>query len=202
MNDLSNNPTRGRIVQESMVLFAERGYAGVSVRDVVEVVGLTPGAIYHHFTGKQALYDVVVEEAFARVSQGLVEEARAEGPAPTLRAALRRYAAYLFSSSPELRLVDRVIFEAESEPGGLQRALYGPNETLAAILRRTETPERAHALAEQMIAAIYGAAKLRPLRASLPASAYLIDPNEVADNLAALVQSALTPAALDPSQGQ
>lgn len=195
MNDLSANPTRGRIIEQSIALFAERGYAGVSVRDVVDSVGLTPGAIYHHFVNKQALYDVAVEEAFNRVSRRLVEELSAAGGGDRdLRAGLRRYTAYMFAASPELRLVDRVIFEAEPEPSTLRRVLDDTRSALAEILERTETPQRANDIAEQMIAAIYGAAKLRPLRAALPDGARFSDPDMVADSLADLVEAALTPA--------
>ena len=195
MNDLSANPTRGRIVEQSMILFSERGYAGVSVRDVVDAVGLTPGAIYHHFVNKQALYDVVVEEAFRRVGLGLFDQvSSAQGDEPGLRSALRRYTTYMFTLSCELRLVDRVIFEAEPEPASLQRVLYGPREALSAILAETQTPERADEVAEQMIAAIYGAAKLRPLRSARPDGDKFSDPIAVADSLTDLVEAALTPA--------
>jgi AcrR family transcriptional regulator len=42
-------------------LFAERGFAGVAVRDLAERVGLNPASLYNHFESKQALYEAVLE---------------------------------------------------------------------------------------------------------------------------------------------
>ncbi len=53
-------PTRERILDVSEVLFAERGLAGTSVRDISARVGVTPGSLYNHFPGKQALYEAVL----------------------------------------------------------------------------------------------------------------------------------------------
>ena len=54
-------PTRERILDVSELLFAERGLAGTSVRDISARVGVTPGSLYNHFSGKQALYEAVLE---------------------------------------------------------------------------------------------------------------------------------------------
>jgi AcrR family transcriptional regulator len=54
-------PTRERILDVSEGLFAERGLAGTSVRDISARVGVTPGSLYNHFSGKQALYEAVLD---------------------------------------------------------------------------------------------------------------------------------------------
>jgi AcrR family transcriptional regulator len=53
--------TRDRILDEAEGLFAERGLAGTSVRDIASRVGLTAASLYNHFAGKQALYEAVLE---------------------------------------------------------------------------------------------------------------------------------------------
>ena len=50
-------------------LFAERGYAGTSLENVVDAVGVTKGALYHHFGGKRDLFRAVYE----REQQSLAE---------------------------------------------------------------------------------------------------------------------------------
>lgn len=47
--------TRRRLLETALVLFAERGYHGVSVRDVTGVVGVKPSSLYAHFPSKEHL---------------------------------------------------------------------------------------------------------------------------------------------------
>jgi AcrR family transcriptional regulator len=52
-------------------LFAEQGYAATSLEDVADAAGVTKGAVYHHFKGKQDLFRAVYEreqQALAEVS--------------------------------------------------------------------------------------------------------------------------------------
>ncbi|MDP6981247.1 MAG: TetR/AcrR family transcriptional regulator [Myxococcota bacterium] len=53
--------TRDRILDEAEALFAHRGFAGTSVRDIATCAGLTPASLYNHFSNKDALYRAVLE---------------------------------------------------------------------------------------------------------------------------------------------
>ncbi len=44
-----------RILDESIKLFRDRGFAGASVGDVMKAAGLTHGPFYNHFASKEAL---------------------------------------------------------------------------------------------------------------------------------------------------
>jgi AcrR family transcriptional regulator len=63
--------TRHLLISVARELFTERGYAATSVEDVVQRAGVARGALYHHFSGKdalfQAVYDAVQAEAVAKV---------------------------------------------------------------------------------------------------------------------------------------
>ena len=59
-------PSRERLCRTALRLFAERGYDGVSNRQIVEACGLTRGAIYWYFEGKEDLFATVVGEALQR----------------------------------------------------------------------------------------------------------------------------------------
>ncbi|MDR0879173.1 MAG: TetR/AcrR family transcriptional regulator [Clostridioides sp.] len=52
--------TKEKILQESLKLFARDGYEGVSVRNIAEAVGVTKGALYKHYSSKQAIFDSIV----------------------------------------------------------------------------------------------------------------------------------------------
>ena len=53
--------TRDRILDVAEALFAERGFAGTSMRDLASRAGLTPASFYNHFDGKEALYAAVLQ---------------------------------------------------------------------------------------------------------------------------------------------
>lgn len=68
----ATSPTRERLCRTALRLFAERGYAGVSNREIVEACGLTKGAIYWYFRSKEDLFRSVVAEALESWEQRFV----------------------------------------------------------------------------------------------------------------------------------
>jgi AcrR family transcriptional regulator len=59
-------------------LFAERGFAEVSAEELVARAGLTRGALYHHYGGKEVLFETVVERVMQDVHAKLAADAAAE----------------------------------------------------------------------------------------------------------------------------
>ncbi len=55
--------TRERILAAAERLFAEDGYAGVSMPTIAKASGITAGAIYKHFDSKEDLFFEVVQRA-------------------------------------------------------------------------------------------------------------------------------------------
>jgi len=54
--------TRDAIVKAARKLFAARGYANTATEDLVKKVGLTRGALYHHFGDKEGLFRAVADD--------------------------------------------------------------------------------------------------------------------------------------------
>ncbi len=54
--------TRAALMATARRMFAERGYAAVGTEEIVRATGVTRGALYHHFAGKQDLFRAVYEE--------------------------------------------------------------------------------------------------------------------------------------------
>jgi TetR/AcrR family transcriptional regulator len=55
-------PTRDQILDAAERLFAQRGFAGVSMRDIVAETDLrNQASLYHHFRNKKALYEAVLQ---------------------------------------------------------------------------------------------------------------------------------------------
>ena len=67
--------TRRRIVEAARAAFAERGYAGTSLNDLIGAAGVTKGGFYFHFGSKQELALEVVETAFRRMQERTLEAA-------------------------------------------------------------------------------------------------------------------------------
>jgi AcrR family transcriptional regulator len=65
--------TRGQLVGVATGLFAEHGYDGTSIEAVLSAAGVSRGALYHHFAGKEALFEAVVVDVSSRVTTELTE---------------------------------------------------------------------------------------------------------------------------------
>lgn len=67
--------TRKALINQAEKLFTSHGYAGTSLDTIVRKAQVTKGALYHHFSGKQAVFEAVFEkieaDAVARVRKQL-----------------------------------------------------------------------------------------------------------------------------------
>lgn len=63
--------TRGRLIAAARQAFATKGYAEASMDDFTANVGLTRGALYHHFGDKKGLLKAVIEEIDHEMSDRL-----------------------------------------------------------------------------------------------------------------------------------
>jgi AcrR family transcriptional regulator len=80
--------TRRLLIRRARKLFAKRGYASVSIDDLLEKTGLTRGALYHHFDGKAALFRAVVDAVEAEIAARALAAAAPEPPEKHLEAGL------------------------------------------------------------------------------------------------------------------
>lgn len=53
--------TKQRITEEALILFAEKGYKGTSVKNIADAVGIKDASLYNHFKSKQEIFDSIVE---------------------------------------------------------------------------------------------------------------------------------------------
>jgi AcrR family transcriptional regulator len=64
--------TRRAILETATRLFAEHGYAAVSIDAVLEACGISRGALYHHFASKEALFEAVFEVLEAEICDKVI----------------------------------------------------------------------------------------------------------------------------------
>ena len=53
--------TREKILEEALTLFSQKGYNGVSVREIAGAIGIKESSLYNHFANKQEIFDQTVE---------------------------------------------------------------------------------------------------------------------------------------------
>jgi AcrR family transcriptional regulator len=107
--------TLDRIVDAGMATFAEHGYAGLSMRQVAQRLGVHAGSLYYHVKNKDALLrllaDRIAGEAYAagtaaldRLPPGALWTTKIEEQLLALRRTLRRHAGgpVLLAASPAL----------------------------------------------------------------------------------------------------
>jgi TetR/AcrR family transcriptional regulator, transcriptional repressor of aconitase len=97
---------RAQIVDAARVRFAAQGFAGTSMGDIVAESGLSTGAIYRYFAGKDELVLAVCEQGAEAFPQALTAEAIAAFVADVRRRAAQGHA----------RLVAQIYAEAALNP--------------------------------------------------------------------------------------
>ena len=84
-----------QILKAAEELFLAKGYKGVSMKEVADVVQVTPAALYYHFPqGKEDLFMSVIQAMFEEWSAGI---SRAIAPAHSIRERLNLLTSYLLT---------------------------------------------------------------------------------------------------------
>ncbi|MCX8073813.1 MAG: TetR/AcrR family transcriptional regulator [Candidatus Binatia bacterium] len=73
--------SREKILDAAELLFAQRGFAGVGMREVAEAVGLSKSSLFHHFRTKVELYAAVAARILAAFEERTAEIVAAPGDA-------------------------------------------------------------------------------------------------------------------------
>ena len=60
---MAKENSKETIIREALKLFAEKGFAAVSMRDLAEAVGISASTIYHYYDSKQTLFRDMIREA-------------------------------------------------------------------------------------------------------------------------------------------
>lgn len=89
---------RDEVLAKAAVLFAERGFASTTVREIADAVGLLSGSLYHHFDSKEAILDEILRGV---LEQLLTEQRMIVAEADTPRAALERLVLHAFTAIDE-----------------------------------------------------------------------------------------------------
>jgi AcrR family transcriptional regulator len=79
--------TREQLIEIATPLFADRGYENTSIEAVLQESGVSRGALYHHFAGKEGLFQAVHEAVEAKIDQEIARATEGvDDPVASLRA--------------------------------------------------------------------------------------------------------------------
>lgn len=87
MTLVSDSSTKGKVMEAALRVFAERGYAGASVRDIAALAGVTKPVVYYHFGSKAGLYQALLDQCLDISLQALKDASQG----PTVRDQLVRF---------------------------------------------------------------------------------------------------------------
>jgi TetR/AcrR family transcriptional regulator len=96
--------TRAIVIDAAERLFAERGFAATSMRDISAASGVSHPLIHHHFGSKEELYAAVKRRMVEGYARRFPAAARATNRPLSVRAEMRRIMTYLSENPVMLRL--------------------------------------------------------------------------------------------------
>ena len=76
-HSIRSEETRSRILEAAGESFADHGYDGTGVAEICTRAGISKGALYHHFTGKQHIFLELLDEWIKELQRAL-ERIRSE----------------------------------------------------------------------------------------------------------------------------
>jgi len=107
---------RDAIVKAATRLFAEKGFAATSIREICQSAGITKPVLYYHFRSKEHLYQELMLDIFNHSSKTLLGISKLRG---SLRERLIRYLSTEFSDAKrdpiQVQFLFRVMFAPERE---------------------------------------------------------------------------------------
>jgi AcrR family transcriptional regulator len=168
---------RGAIIQAAKPLFAERGFEGVTSRDIAQATGFHLGSLHHFYPQKADLYEAVVVSAFADTTDVLVEalsDAGAANPEERFRHFFFACFAHMASDNADARLIDREYLDragrtvSETLMREMFTKMHGAlHPVIAAITPGDRSEEEIHRITAFVFSLIFGAAKLDPLHGQM-----------------------------------
>jgi len=125
--------SRARILRTAAAIFAYKGYAGATIKEIVETAKAGQATLYHHFKDKRSLYVTLLDDTMSAFC-AVLEPRPAEPPGvkERLRSLFLRVENFLLSHPNETRMVNSHLY---GPPSGAPRyRLAGHSSRIEDIL--------------------------------------------------------------------
>jgi len=121
---MKGSPTADRLLSVARRLFAEQGYHGTSIRQIVTRAEANLGAVTYHFGSKERLYHAVLAQAIAPLVDRIARAAQGPGSAlDRLEGVARAYFAHLDENRDLPALMSREMVRHGPLPPPLRDAI-------------------------------------------------------------------------------
>ncbi|MCF8006193.1 MAG: TetR/AcrR family transcriptional regulator [Methylovulum sp.] len=160
-----------KIRQEAMILFAEKGYSAVSMRQVATLAKVSVAGIYHHYPDKKALYLDAIRFAFSGKEDifNTVWVMQCS-PEKTLTLFIRALFDVLLADRTFHRLMQYEIMEADGERLQLlaQSVFHQQFSLLIRLVQQLAPTQDAHLMATTIIILVEGTLRAQPINRYFP----------------------------------
>ena len=153
--------TRDRIEQAAVRLFVEKGVAETSIRDIARAVGLSEGALYRHFEGKDELVWKAFERHYVAFAVTLQELAEQESTARGKVAAMIRGFCRAHDDNPTL--FKFLLFIQHGQLSKLEPGTLTPVEVMRSVLDKAIASREIPAQAPDLATALVFGVVLQPV---------------------------------------
>jgi len=114
MRPAGDSSTKSKVMEAALRIFAERGYAAASVRDIAALAGVTKPVVYYHFGSKAGLYQALLDQCLDASLDALKQAAQG----PTVREQLVRFISAMVTLSQSSTDRIRVVVQTYSTAPG------------------------------------------------------------------------------------
>lgn len=130
----STGDRREQIVLAAAQLFVEKGYAGTSIRNIADKVGMLPGSVYHYYPAKEDLFVAIHREGFRRLIRNIQKAVQRDiGPWEKLELACAEHIQDVAAGNPIAKVTATGLFAIYEDR--LQRRLKGDRENFEQMFR-------------------------------------------------------------------
>jgi AcrR family transcriptional regulator len=129
---LTPEDRRATLVAAARQVFAERGYHGAAIADIIDRAGVARGTFYNHFESKRAVLQAVLEDVMEHVTRAVEPIDVGRPIAPQVRAMIRA----IVAAATEPGVVRLLFTEAVGIDAEGDAAIRGFYDAAAARLER------------------------------------------------------------------
>ena len=165
--------TRTTILMVATKLFSERGYEGVSMRNIADEVNISAAALYNHFSDKQSLYLTAISESFVDKSAPLIQLMQGSGTAIERLEKFILLHCQLMYEDPEFhRLIQRELLDGDEQRlAFLAEHVFAPAfNCIKSLLTELKPDADTHTLVVIIIGMLHKHFELSPLMKFFPGS--------------------------------
>jgi AcrR family transcriptional regulator len=76
--------TKQAIIYQALILFSDKGYDGVSMRDIAGAVGIKAASLYNHFKSKEDIFNNIINEMSERYEETALKMQMPQGDMNTV----------------------------------------------------------------------------------------------------------------------